>query len=756
MTAVAAPSNVEVRQRPEPRGALLDPAGTVAVTMLTVVTAIGLCRLFPDWSYMRQLLVVVVGVHAAAAVTRWARLPAWVALPIVALVGLELLSIVYYRDTTTGLIPTSRTLEFIRGDLRLVWRQFPSAVAPVPSEGSFAMAAAALLGTCGLLADTFAFRAYGRAEAVVPAGVVFVFTSALGTDRNRVVVSALWIGTAIIVIAVLRFSHGREDSAWMGAGRRSIGSVLPATLACAALAALVAGVVAPRLPGATSGALFEPRSSSGSSTQVLNPLVDIRSRLINRANVQVFTVESDAPAYWREIALEQFDGTQWTPTDGDPVRPATGQLADVDGGTTITQRITIDRLGGPLVPAAFAPVSTATDGLLYADDTQTLVVRSAVGLQSDQVIELTSARTDASPEQLRLATVDHAPNPGLYELPDDFPDEARELAEQVTAGATNPYDQALALQNWFRTEFTYDLSVQAGNSDDAIRQFLRIRRGYCEQFSATFASMARSLGIPARVAIGFTPGELRDDGLYHVYDRHAHAWPEVWFDGIGWVSFEPTPGRGEPGAESHTGVPAAQDETASPGGGSSDEGSDTTAVASTTTPSTVATRPVDPQAGSTTTTVPVGAASTTGGGSSKGWLVTLGLIALVGAWLIWMPRIARSWGRRRARSAPDRIVAAWNRSCGVMRYAGAPAPGGATPLEYTTAVEIETGINSRVVGELARSVTRAVYSPHGVDDAAAVRSEQLERQIDEICQPLIPWGTRLLARLDPRTARATG
>ncbi len=100
-----------------------------------------------------------------------------------------------------------------------------------------------------------------------------------------------------------------------------------------------------------------------------------------------------------------------------------------------------------------------------------------------------------------------------------------------------------------------------------MRQFLRIRRGYCEQFSATFAAMARSLGIPARVAIGFTPGELRDDGLYHVYDRHAHAWPEVWFDGFGWISFEPTPGRGEPGAESHTGVGAAQDATAAATGG---------------------------------------------------------------------------------------------------------------------------------------------------------------------------------------------
>jgi hypothetical protein len=92
----------------------------------------------------------------------------------------------------------------------------------------------------------------------------------------------------------------------------------------------------------------------------------------------------------------------------------------------------------------------------------------------------------------------------------------------------------------------------------------------------------------------------------------------------------------------------------------------------------------------------------------------------------------------------------------VLRIAGAPGAGGATPLEYSRLVESEIGVDSRVVGELARTVTRAVYAPLAVDDALADRSEQLEQQIDRLCQPLIPWTTRVLARLDPRVARATG
>ena len=104
----------------------------------------------------------------------------------------------------------------------------------------------------------------------------------------------------------------------------------------------------------------------------------------------------------------------------------------------------------------------------------------------------------------------------------------------------------MALQDWFRTNFDYSLDSPAGHGDDALVDFLESGVGYCEQFAGAYAAMARSLGIPARVAVGFTPGneDPDDPGLYRVLGRHAHAWPEVYFPGTGWVAFEPTPGRG--------------------------------------------------------------------------------------------------------------------------------------------------------------------------------------------------------------------
>ena len=106
--------------------------------------------------------------------------------------------------------------------------------------------------------------------------------------------------------------------------------------------------------------------------------------------------------------------------------------------------------------------------------------------------------------------------------------------------------------------FTYSPTVQGGHSNDAVINFLSIRKGYCEQFSGTFATMARSLGLPTRVVVGFTEGQLRSDGLYHITGSDAHAWDEVCFDGYGWVLFDPTPGRGAPGAEQHTAAAAQQ------------------------------------------------------------------------------------------------------------------------------------------------------------------------------------------------------
>jgi hypothetical protein len=134
----------------------------------------------------------------------------------------------------------------------------------------------------------------------------------------------------------------------------------------------------------------------------------------------------------------------------------------------------------------------------------------------------------------------------------DIPDSTRlvlqRLPQQITSGAESNYDRALMLQNWFRTKFAYSLQTVGGNNDDALKQFLEDRSGYCEQFAATMALMARALDIPARVVVGYTPGSQTDNGTWQVTAHDAHAWPELWFEGIGWVRFEPTPGGGDGGA----------------------------------------------------------------------------------------------------------------------------------------------------------------------------------------------------------------
>src|SRR5690606_20399601 len=104
---------------------------------------------------------------------------------------------------------------------------------------------------------------------VVPGGVLFVFTAALGTDRNRVAVAAAWFAAALLVVAVLRALHAGGSESWLGRRRRAVGAALPATLARAAVAALGAAVIGPLLPGAGADPLLETRQTQSDVTEVL-------------------------------------------------------------------------------------------------------------------------------------------------------------------------------------------------------------------------------------------------------------------------------------------------------------------------------------------------------------------------------------------------------------------------------------------------------------------------------------------------------
>ena len=122
------------------------------------------------------------------------------------------------------------------------------------------------------------------------------------------------------------------------------------------------------------------------------------------------------------------------------------------------------------------------------------------------------------------------------------------VATDVAGTATNPYAAAVALEAWFRSAggFVYDEHPPRAREAAPLVQFVTgTRRGYCQHFAGAMALMLRYLGIPARVAAGFTSGVYdKEREQWSVYDRDAHTWVEVWFDGFGWLPFDPTPNRG--------------------------------------------------------------------------------------------------------------------------------------------------------------------------------------------------------------------
>ena len=741
------------RDRRQPRPSDVDHViATVAVTSLTVVTALAMSRVFEGWGFLPALMLMAVAVHALGWALRTARVPGVAAIPLmIALIG-ELLAVLFYGDTLRAGVPTAETLELFRVDLRLVWTQFPTAVAPVPGEGGFLLAAALGIGLVALFSDAFAFRAYGRAETTVPAGVLFVFTAALGTDRNRVALAVVWFATAMVVVAVMRALHGGSAESWLGRRRRAVGAALPAAFASALVAAVLAGIVGPLLPGAGSEPLLETRQTQSDITQVLSPLVDIRSRLVNRSNTEMFTVSAALGRYWRVTGLTEFDGETWTLPDAQLVRADSTLNPSTPWSRVVQQQFTISRLGGPLLPAALAPLEVGLPDLLWLPVTDTLLLDDG-SLEQGQTYSVSSDVGVAPLEVLRAASVVTPPSADLLDLPTDLPPEVGQLAAEVTSGAPTPYDTARQLQDWFRQNFVYDLNVQRGHSDDAISAFLRLRRGYCEQFAGTFAVMARSLGLPSRVAVGFTQGELRSDGRYRVLGRHAHAWPEVWFDKVGWVAFEPTPGRGAPGSEEVTG--AAPSQSSTDDGDAGTGGSN--ATPSTTTAPVIPTIEPDrndatsPQGATTTTLATITSVDDrTNGPGTAGWIV-LGVIALIG-WGLAMPHLVRRFTHTGA-TPSEQVISAWHGALGALRLAGVPAPVGATPLEFARSVGDHVAVDQRSLTELARFVTRAVYAPTGVGEPTAMRAAVLRQALDQSASELMPWHVRLWSRFDPRLTR---
>lgn len=485
------------------------------------------------------------------------------------LVLVELIALFFLRDTLKyGLIPVKATaLEFNQQMVNAL-DAINRFSAPLPPSSHLTLFAVSVIAVTGLFIQVIAVQLRQAAWAgllllimyTVPAATVhgglpalLFIPPALGyiillsaEGRSRL---SRW-GRRISGVSHLDAAEPVEASALGQAGRR-IG------LTVVALAALLPGLL-PTLPEGVLGnglAGSGPGSGVGASISSNDPMLDMGRNLKRGDNVVALTYKG-GPAggsYLRLTALDLFNGSRWqiAPREegrkiGDELTAPPGYSGDLSKVPQTTMEIDVTRS----FRSQFAPVPYPLRSIsLKRDwryDARSLDVVSANGqVVAGKKYSLTAYDLQPTPEQLHRAAGAGEPDKFTSQLPRGVPAEIRELTFQVTADAKgNQFEEAVLLQNWFRSSggFTYSTETARGSGMPALRNFLlEGKTGYCEQFATGMALMARILGIPSRVGIGFLPGQPGEDDEYTVRMHDMHAWPELYFQGVGWVRFEPTP-----------------------------------------------------------------------------------------------------------------------------------------------------------------------------------------------------------------------
>lgn len=745
-----------------PGSAFARPA-EVALGAVTVATVLGFARLFDGDDFVLPLLVSAVVAHL---VPVFARRRGW-GLPRAALLAagcfVLLTAWLFYLDTTFAGVPTLATLSEARAELAEGWTLFREVVAPAPTEPGFLVAACFGVWLAAFLADWAAFRLWSSFEAIVPSATLFVFTSILADAKFRLPATVLYLSAALAFLLLHRIARQEQALGWLGSADADGGSVMlrSGAVLCAG-AVLVAVVVGPRLPGVDEQPVWDvnDRGGEGGSRVTLSPMVDIRTRLVDQSDEEVFTVRSPVRAYWRLTSLDTFDGSIWK-SKGD-FQSASGPLpsavATDAARVEAQQQVVMKALAALWLPAAYEPAAIDTGDsdaeVVYEPESATLIVGNELTSSDGLVYEVTSAVPSFTAEQLGAAppTVPTEIAERYLELPDDFSATATDEAARITAGLQQPYDKALALQDFFRENFTYSTDVGRGHSVDAVEEFLTTRIGYCEQFAGTYAAMARSVGLPARVAVGFTPGDVDpiDPELYHVRGEHAHAWPEVYLQDFGWVAFEPTVSRGIPGGEPYTGVPEPID-------------TDDDDQAPTTTTSTTPTGAPAPSTPGTFDAEDFAGIATAGGDApddppspwprrvALGAAVAVALVLLYVGVVLVAKRARR--GRRRHGSAGDRRLAvrtAWSEALEALAVARLTPRPDETEAEIVARIPPGWGLDRRLLDDLAEAATAAAYAPTDPSPQQAGRADEAARSIEDAVTRVTTWQRRWAAALDPR------
>jgi len=484
--------------------------------------------------------------------------------------------------------------------------------------------------------------------------------------------------------------------------------------AVAVVFALVVPLVLPTVtPAAETG-----RGPQGAATGV-NPILDLGEDL-RRGDPSLaltyVTSESDG-IYTRLTALDDFDGDAWKPSTTEPIPgnevdaigAAPGLGADVRTSEA-TSDITIGDITSRWLPVPYAATSIAGLDGTWNWEPDALSIRTDRSNARGQEYTVSSLTILPSIDQLMAAGTVVAPGLERYlVVPDDLPAVVAQTALDVVGAATTNYEKALALQGYFRSDlFTYSEQAPVENDYDGsgagvLGEFLDAKSGYCVHFSSAMAAMARTLGIPARVIVGFTAGDataVGGDTEFRVTTHNLHAWPELYFEGIGWVRFEPTPGRGSPPEF----APLSVDDPATP---DVDESVPVPTTTDAATPTTAPTRPPEDEPAPTESPVAgEGAAAT----PLPWWSSVLAaLLALLLAPAV--VRLARR-GRRVARASAGSATAAWDELRDTADDLGLATTANRTPRQLAS--DLAPHLDQRGTAALAR--LRAVLESEAFAD----------------------------------------
>ncbi|MFC4113790.1 DUF3488 and transglutaminase-like domain-containing protein [Nonomuraea zeae] len=686
---------------PRPAAGGRGPAGWRRLAGLAVVAAVagvagwGFHRVFPGTGLLLAIVPAAVAPALVAALT--ARRPLWLALALDAVLWFA------------GTIPLYQGLEpAVFADVANAWQALLTTLLPAQPEPRLLVLVHTLTWAAATIGAETLTRTRTKIVAAVPALAVHGVALLLGVDgegSNLPVAAALFV-----LIAALALLRDERSPLWLLAG-------LPAAAALAALAL----VLGPLLPVAAQP--YNPREHveppAPRRVDSVSPL-DRVSAWLQIPDRDLFTVQAGEPLNWRLAVLDRYDGVRWT--SGARFQPTGGRVPEGDWTgkvDVVRQKVTFNGLPGTWLPAAERPEEVAGVRGLAVDPESGSLLAGTKPVKGFSY-EVTSRVARPSKEDLLAATP--VTDPELTAFP-AVPQEKlfRELAQEATKGADAPIKQAYRLQSYLRTNAAYDVTAPPGHSLKGLEFFLQTtHRGTSEQFASTFALMARTLGLPSRVVVGFRPGQV-SGGVYHVKSGHVMAWAEIKFDKLGWRPFYPTPGRS--GAkDDHEVASSAIEESEELEGEFTQGGSD---------------RPKTSQPQAT------GNGEEPGDGLSP-WVVAAvagGVLLVAYAGVVAALPWWRRRGRRRDRRPEQRVLGAWRQTCDDLGLRGQDA---LTADDIVTRHSGEISANLRPLAEISNFVR---YAPDAVTDDAATMAWQRSDAIRRAVRTTTPFTARLRRRL---------